>query len=82
MQIDGNKFKAAREAAGKKRSEVAAIAALTPARIWQVERVDVTVHMNDLVVSAVAEFLGVKPTDLEANYPHDDRREKECKSTL
>lgn len=66
MKIDGEKLKTAREAAGKGRVETAAVAGFTRAYLWQVERVDRIVHMNDNVVKAIAKFIGVKPDDLEA----------------
>lgn len=66
MKIDGNKLKAAREAAGVTRSDLASVAELSHVRIWQIEQVNVIVNMNSHVVKSMAKLLKVKPQDLAA----------------
>lgn len=63
MKISGAKLKAARELAGKKRSELAAVANLSPVRIWQIETDEVS-NVKDWCVTAMAEFLGITSKEL------------------
>ena len=64
MKINGAKVKEAREASNVSRSALAEVAALTSARIWQIETSDVS-HVNDNIVRAMAKSLGVSPEALQ-----------------
>jgi transcriptional regulator with XRE-family HTH domain len=63
MKIEGAKLSAARYAAFASRPEVAKVACLSHARIWQLETEAVS-NVNDNVARAMADFLGVSVDSL------------------
>lgn len=65
MKISGSKLRTARLKTGIERSELAEVADLTVARIWQIEMSN-EVNVNANVLNAMAERLGTTADELAA----------------